>query len=171
MDSVLSTGTRKYLKATRKAKTGQPPVKSNGAGGWENHCGTRVLSTGTREYLKETGNGETGQPPVQSSGAGTSEYLNGPGNGETSQTPVQSNQPGGWGYHCCTRIKYRYTRISKGTWERRNWPTTCAVKSGRWLGKSLSDTCALSICARNYLKAIGNEENDQPPLQSNRAGG
>ncbi|CAL9024627.1 unnamed protein product [Prunus brigantina] len=34
----------------------------------------------------------------------------------------------------CT--KHRYMQISKGNWERGNWPTTCAIKSGRWLGKS-----------------------------------
>ncbi|CAL8168610.1 unnamed protein product [Prunus armeniaca] len=34
--------------------------------------------------------------------------------------------------------------ISKADWERGNWPTTYAVKSGRWLGKSRSDNCVLS---------------------------
>ncbi|CAL8168621.1 unnamed protein product [Prunus armeniaca] len=34
--------------------------------------------------------------------------------------------------HLCT--KYRYTQISKANCERGNWPTTCAVKSCRWLG-------------------------------------
>ncbi|KAH0987764.1 hypothetical protein GBA52_014941 [Prunus armeniaca] len=39
--------------------------------------------------------------------------------------------------HLCTN--YRYTQIRKGIQERGNLQTTCAVKSGRWLEKSLSD--------------------------------
>ncbi|CAL8168616.1 unnamed protein product [Prunus armeniaca] len=55
-NSVLSTSTPKYLKATGNGKTSQPPVQSNRAG--------------TRKYLKLTVNGETGQPHVQSYQAG-----------------------------------------------------------------------------------------------------
>ncbi|CAL9025035.1 unnamed protein product [Prunus brigantina] len=69
-------GTQKYLKATGKGETGQPPIQppmhSNRASGWGNHCQTTncVLSIGTRKYLKAIGNGETGQPLVQSKRAG-----------------------------------------------------------------------------------------------------
>ncbi|CAB4286263.1 unnamed protein product [Prunus armeniaca] len=38
----LSTGTRKYLKATRNREAGQPPMHSNLAGGWGNYCRTTV---------------------------------------------------------------------------------------------------------------------------------
>ncbi|CAL2256369.1 unnamed protein product [Prunus armeniaca] len=64
--------TQIYLKATRNGKTGQPPVQSNRAGGWGNHCRTTNsdLSIGTRKYLKATENEETSQPPVQSNRAG-----------------------------------------------------------------------------------------------------
>ncbi|KAI5313120.1 hypothetical protein L3X38_042294 [Prunus dulcis] len=71
--------------------------------------------------------------------------------------------------HLCN--KYKYTHISKGNRERENWPTVCAIKSGRWLGKSLSENCILSIDTRKYLKATMNEELGQPPVLSNRAGG
>ncbi|KAI5317457.1 hypothetical protein L3X38_037164 [Prunus dulcis] len=166
---VLSTGTCKYLKATWNRETGQPPMLSNQTGGWGNlgqatvyeaqsnraggfgnHCRTTnyVLGTGTRRYLKATGNGETSTPLVQSNQAGGREIIIG--------HPY---------------IKYRYTQISKDNWEQGNWPTTCAFKSERWLGKSLLDTCELSIGTYKYLKATGNGETGQPPVQSNRAGG
>ncbi|CAL8168143.1 unnamed protein product [Prunus armeniaca] len=68
----------------------------------------------------------------------------------------------------CT--EQRFTQISKGNWERGNWPTTCAIKSGRWLSKSLSDNCEMSTGTRKHQKATGNEEAGQPPVQSNQAG-
>ncbi|KAI5344031.1 hypothetical protein L3X38_011908 [Prunus dulcis] len=69
----------------------------------------------------------------------------------------------------CT--KHRYTQISKGNWERGNWATTCAVKSGKWLKNCCSTAnCVLSTGTRKSLKAIGNGETSQPPVQSNQAG-
>ncbi|KAI5313095.1 hypothetical protein L3X38_042269 [Prunus dulcis] len=86
---VLSTGTRKYVKATGNRETGQPPVHSNQAGNWErgkwpstsavkssrwlgNHCRATNygLRTGTGKYLKQAENEKTGQPPVKSNRAG-----------------------------------------------------------------------------------------------------
>ncbi|KAI5335410.1 hypothetical protein L3X38_025543 [Prunus dulcis] len=237
---VLSTGTRKYLKATENRETGEPPVHSNRAGGWKNH-GWRtncLLSTITRKYLKAIGNGETGQPPEQSNrvtgeiivghlctkyrhtqiskadwewgnwpttfvvissrctkifkgnwntktspppvqsnraggwgnycqtcvlSRGTRKYLKAIGNGEIEQPPVQSYRAGGWRNHgqCTT---HRYTKIFKGNWERGNLPTTCAVKSGKRLGKSLSDTCVLSLGACKYPEATGGGETGQQPV-------
>ena len=83
---------------------------------------------------------------------------------------MQSNRACGWGNPCRTP-KYKYRQISKDNWERGNWPTTCAVKSDRWLGKSLSDTCVLSTSTRKFQKTTGNRETGQPPVQSNRVGG
>ncbi|CAL2256373.1 unnamed protein product [Prunus armeniaca] len=83
--SVLSTGTRKYLKATGNREIGQPPVHSNrtgeilvehlctrhrytqiSKGNWErgNKPTTCAVKSDTRKYPKATGNRETGQPPV-----------------------------------------------------------------------------------------------------------
>ncbi|KAH0972802.1 hypothetical protein GBA52_024958 [Prunus armeniaca] len=45
-----------------------------------------------------------------------------------------------------------------------------ANKSGRWLRKSWSDNSVLSTGTCIHLKAVGNEETSQPPLQTNRAG-
>ncbi|CAL8168601.1 unnamed protein product [Prunus armeniaca] len=163
---ILSTGTRKYLNAIGNGETGQPLVQSKRAGNWEqgkwpttyafksgkwlgkswsNNC---VLSTSTCKYLKAIGNGETFEPP-----------------GEIIVV------------HLCT--KHGYMQISKGNKERGNWPTTYAIKSGRykqiykgkWLGKSWSNNCVLSTGTNKYLKATGNEEIGQPPVQSNQAGG
>ncbi|CAL2271234.1 unnamed protein product [Prunus armeniaca] len=142
---------------------------------------TCVLSTGTRKYLKSTGNGETGQPLVHANIARkleTGKLVN--------HLCIQIEQVAGEilvGQLC---TKHSYTQISKGNWERRNWPTlyvvksgnweqgngqtTRAVKSGWWLGKSWLDNCVLSIGTRKYLKEIGNEETGQPPMHSNRAG-
>ncbi|KAI5316994.1 hypothetical protein L3X38_036701 [Prunus dulcis] len=186
--SVLNTGTQNYLKATGNAKTGQPPMLSNRAGGWGNHCGTTdyVLSTGTQNYLKATRNAKTGQPHMQSnqacgwgnncrtrvSSTGTCKYLKRPGIWETGQPSVQSNRAGGWEIIVvCLRTKHKCTQISKGNWEWGNWPTTCAVKLGRCQGKSLLKTCVLSTNTRKYLQATRNRENGQPLFKSNRAGG
>ncbi|KAH0987763.1 hypothetical protein GBA52_014940 [Prunus armeniaca] len=61
--------------------------------------------------------------------------------GETGQPSMLSNRARWLGKslsgHLCTN--YRYTQIRKGIQERGNLQTTCAVKSGRWLEKSLSD--------------------------------
>ncbi|CAL2256368.1 unnamed protein product [Prunus armeniaca] len=116
-----------------------------------------------------TGNGETGQPFVQSNRAGTRKYVEATGKRELPN-------------HLCSQIgqvageiivgqlcsKHRCTKIFKGNQEWGNWSTTCVVKSGRWLGKSLSDTCVLSTGTRNYVKATENGKTSQPPWQSNR---
>ncbi|KAH0987765.1 hypothetical protein GBA52_014942 [Prunus armeniaca] len=78
-------------------------------------------------------------------------YLKATGNGKTGQPPVQSNR--------------------SGNREGGNWSTTCAVKSGKWLGKSCSNTCVLSTGTQIYLKATANGKIRQPPVQSYRAGG
>ena len=90
-------------------------------------------------------------------------YLKTTGNMETCQPHVQSYRAGGWGNHgqCTT---HRYTKIFKRNWERGNWPTTCTVKSGRRLGKSLSDTCVLSIGACKYLEGTWSREIGQQPV-------
>ena len=62
----------------------------------------------------------------------------------------------------CT--KYRYTQISEGNWERGNWTTTCAVKSGKRLAKSLLDTYVISTSTRTYQKASGKGKTGQPPV-------
>ncbi|CAL8168142.1 unnamed protein product [Prunus armeniaca] len=93
-------------------------------------------------------------------------------NEETGQPLAQSNRVGGGEIlvgELCT--EHRYTQISNGNWEKGNWLTTCAVKSSKWLGKSLSDNCVLIIGTLKYLKATGNGEIGQPPMPSNRAGG
>ncbi|CAL9025034.1 unnamed protein product [Prunus brigantina] len=56
---------------------------------------------------------------------------------------------------------YKHRNVT-GEWG--NWPTTCADMSGWWLRKSWSDNCT---CI--HLKAVGNEETSQPPLQTNGA--
>ncbi|CAL8153455.1 unnamed protein product [Prunus armeniaca] len=141
---------------------------------WSDTC---VLGTGTREYQKATWNGETGKPHVQSNRAVTRKYPKAIGNRETGQPPVHSNRQAAGETivdgesiveHQCT--KYRYTQISKGNWEQGNWRTTCAFISGRWLGKSWSDTCVLSTSTREYQKATRNREIGQLHVQSNRAG-
>ncbi|KAI5317010.1 hypothetical protein L3X38_036717 [Prunus dulcis] len=165
---ILSTGTCKYLKANGNRKTGQPPVHSNRAGGWGNHgripncvlstgrslgkslSDTCVLSTDTCKHLKATETAAIGQPPVQ------------------------SNWAGGWGNHCGTttcELSTGTRNYLKGNWERGNWPTTCAVKSGKWLEKSLSDTCVRNTGTSKYLKATSNKETRQPPMHSNWASG
>ncbi|CAL8168624.1 unnamed protein product [Prunus armeniaca] len=169
------------LKATRNREAGQPPVHSNRASGWGNHCRTIVYTqiskadcergnwpttcvvilaggweimveelavycTCTRKFLKEAGNGETSQPPAQSNQAVGKGNLC-----QTSMYQVQGKVANHLrshikqvareiiiGYLC---IKYKYTQIAKGNWKRGNWSTTCAIKSGKWMGKSLSDTC------------------------------
>ncbi|CAL2256374.1 unnamed protein product [Prunus armeniaca] len=63
-----------------------------------------------------------------------------------------------------------YMKIFKGNWERGNWPTTCAVKLGKWLGKSWSGNYVLSTGTLNNLKATGKWEGGQPPVHSNQAG-
>ncbi|KAH0972872.1 hypothetical protein GBA52_025028 [Prunus armeniaca] len=108
-----------------------------------------VLSTGTRKYLKPTVNEETGQ------------------------RPAQLYRAGGWGNQgqrtsCALHM---YTKIFKDNWEWGNWPTTGAVKSGKRLGKSMSDTCVLITSTRKYLKLIVNRETGQPLLQLYRVGG
>ncbi|KAI5344014.1 hypothetical protein L3X38_011891 [Prunus dulcis] len=169
---------------------------SNRVGGIGNRCRTTscVISTGTQKYLKATGNGETGQPPVQSNQAGTRKYLMETGNEETGHPQVQSNRAGGWGNH----DRATNYGLRKGNWERGNWPSTCAVKSGKWLGymqiskvnwewgntpttsavkmgtwlaKSLLENCALSTGTSKYPKATRNGETGQPPVPSNRASG
>ncbi|CAL8168611.1 unnamed protein product [Prunus armeniaca] len=112
---VLSTGIRKYLKANRNEKTGQPLATGNGetgqprmqlnrAGGWEIIFGHLCTKSGTHKYLKATENGEIGQPPVQSNrvggwgnhgwttnyvlSTGTRKYLKATRNGKTGQPPV-----------------------------------------------------------------------------------
>ncbi|KAH0972800.1 hypothetical protein GBA52_024956 [Prunus armeniaca] len=124
-----------------------------------------------------TGNGETGQSPVQPNRAG------GQGNHNRTTNCVLSTEK--LANHLCSQIgqvggeiivghlltKCRYTQISKADWEREKWPTTRAVISSKWLGKSLSDTSVLSADTRKYLKATGNGKTDQPLVQSNRAGG
>ncbi|CAL2256375.1 unnamed protein product [Prunus armeniaca] len=89
---------------------------------WSDNC---VLSTGTRKYLKATGNEETGQPPMQSHRAG-----------------------------------------QQGTG---NWPTTCAFKLGKWLGKPWSNNCVQSTSTRKYLMASWKGETGQLLAQSNQA--
>ncbi|CAL8168620.1 unnamed protein product [Prunus armeniaca] len=72
---------------------------------------------------------------------GTRKYLNAIVNRETSQPPGQSNRAGGWGNRArrTSCVLDMYTKIFKGNQERGNWPTTCAVKSSLWLGKSCSE--------------------------------
>ena len=114
---VLSTGTQKYLKATWNRETGQPPALSNRVGGIGNRCRTTncILSTGTWKYLKAIGKGETSQPPVQ------------------------SNRASDWGNEYRTHVyRVQVHAYFKRQLGRGNWPITCAVKSGKWLGKSLS---------------------------------
>ncbi|CAB4316696.1 unnamed protein product [Prunus armeniaca] len=103
-----------------------------------------VLSTSTRKYLKPTVNEETGQ------------------------RPAQLYRGGGWGNQgqrtsCALHM---YTKIFKDNWEWGNWPTTGTVKSGKWLGKSISDTCVLITSTSKYLKPTVNGETCQPPAQS-----
>ncbi|KAH0987762.1 hypothetical protein GBA52_014939 [Prunus armeniaca] len=54
---VLTTGTRKYVKASKNEETCKPPVQSNRAGGWRNHCRTTNYDLGIsiQKYLKATG--------------------------------------------------------------------------------------------------------------------
>ncbi|CAL8168619.1 unnamed protein product [Prunus armeniaca] len=124
-----------------------------------------VLSAGTRKYLKPTVNEETGQ------------------------RPAQLYRAGGWGNQgqrtsCALHM---YTKIFKDNWEWGNWPTTGAVKSGKWLGKLANHLCSYigqvareimlgelamyCTCTRKYLKATGNEETGQPPVHSNQPSG
>ncbi|KAH0972875.1 hypothetical protein GBA52_025031 [Prunus armeniaca] len=167
---VLSTSTRKYLKPTVNGETGQPPVQSYRAGGEANHA--RRTSSVMHMYTKLfKGNLEQGNWPtncaVKSSrwlekslsdtcvlSTGTHTYLKPTMNGETSQPPASSYRAGGCGNHARrTRcVLHMYMKILKGNSERGNWPTTCAVKSGRWLGKSLPDPCVLSTGTHKYLK-------------------
>ncbi|CAL2271218.1 unnamed protein product [Prunus armeniaca] len=170
---LLTTNARKYLKATGNGENGQPLLQSNRGGGLgkslANNCGNWpttcvvisgkwlgkswlencTLSTGTSKYLKLTVNGETGQPLVS------------------------SYRASGWGNHARSTscVLHMYTKIFKGNWERVNWRTTFAVKSGRWSGKSLPDTCVLSTGTCKYIKPTVNGEPGKPPVQSSRARG
>ncbi|CAL8168144.1 unnamed protein product [Prunus armeniaca] len=164
-NGVLSTSTGKHLKATRTGKLanhlymgtskgnkngeiGQPPVQSNHAVGWGNLGRTTAI-----------GNGETGQRPVQSNPGGgwnrSCKHLKATrtrtlGNhlcshigqvvGEmlVGQQCTRHSQIGQMARkilvgQLCT--KHRYEQIFEGNRERGNWPTTYAVKSGRWLLK------------------------------------
>ncbi|CAL8168617.1 unnamed protein product [Prunus armeniaca] len=147
---LLTTDARKYLKATGNGENGQPLLQSNRGGGLGKSLADNcVLSIGTRKYLKLTVNGETGQPLVS------------------------SYRASGWGNHArrTSCVLHMYTKIFKGNLERVNWRTTFAVKSGRWSGKSLPDTCVQSTGACKYIKPTVNGEIGEPPVQSSRASG
>ncbi|KAI5344034.1 hypothetical protein L3X38_011911 [Prunus dulcis] len=210
---VLSTGTRKYLKATRNGEFGQPHVQSNPTGGWGKHCRTPVYWVQVHTHFRRQlgmgklanhlcsqigqvageiivghlctkymytqitkGNWEQGNRPTTCAiKSGTRKYLKATRNVGTGQPPVLSNRAEMALEiiieHLCTKYRHMYTYIFKRNWEWGNWSFIYTVKSSRWLGKSLSDTCAQSTGRRKYLKPTGNGETAQPPVQSNRAGG
>ncbi|KAI5344043.1 hypothetical protein L3X38_011920 [Prunus dulcis] len=177
---ALSTSTRKFQKATGNEETGQPLCSQIRQVAWEiivEHLCTKYMYT---QITKGTGNRETDQPHMQSNravGCGnhyqttncflctcTPKHLKASRNGKTGRAPVKSNRAGGCENHCRTCALSTNTQISKGNLERGNWPTTNAVKTSKWLGKSLSNTCVLSTSTRTFQKAIGNRKTGLPPM-------
>ncbi|CAL2271221.1 unnamed protein product [Prunus armeniaca] len=151
---VLSTGTRKHLKPTANGKLANNLCSHNRQVAWEvmgNWPKTCAVKSGRYTQICKV-DWERGKWPT------TCEIIPGRQLGTEKLAHHLHSQIGQVAGeiivgHLCTN--YKYTQTSKAEWERGNWPTTCVVISGR---------------TTKYLKATGNGETGQSPVQSNSAG-
>ncbi|CAL8168614.1 unnamed protein product [Prunus armeniaca] len=158
--AVYCTCARKYLKVLGTGKLANHLCGQIGQVAGNSLTDTCVLSTGTRKHLKPTVNGKLAN------------------NLCSHNRQVAWEIMGNWPKTCAVKSG-RYTQICKVDWERGKWPTTCEIISGRYTQTSKAEwergnwptTCVvISGRTTKYLKATGNGETDQSPVQSNSAG-